>query len=120
MTKKQYDSVQYIAQEFKKSLERLIKKTSGGEISITHSYNSETNESILSYGLFQLQAELTIQKEKDGFYLTQRNKHKTLEEKTREKLKLKRSKTRRLSQDNLDKLTKKSLSSLREFYKKSK
>ena len=46
MTKKQYDSIQYVAQEFRKSLARLIQKTSGGEITITHSYNPNTNESI--------------------------------------------------------------------------
>ncbi|MBT4166093.1 hypothetical protein HOE04_03585 [archaeon] len=118
MKQKKYDSVQYVAQELRISLERTIKETSGGEITITHTYNPKTEESTISYNLFQLQAELTIQKEEEGFYLTQTNKHKSLEHKTKEKLKLKRSKARRLSKDNMDKLAKKSLQSLKDFYRK--
>ena len=122
MTQKSYHSIEYLAQEFKSSIEKLLEDKTGGSIKVklTHTLGKKTGH--INYSLSGISTAITLEKRENDFYLTQitqlNSNHET-KKTIEEKLKLQRVKTGRLSKTCLTQLANKSFSRLKTLYKNS-
>lgn len=122
MSEKFYDNVQYVGQELQSALRRLFRRKTGGEPRVSHSHNPSLKTSVVSYCICGVEARIYLSRKPEGYSIAHEvgfeGFKNTEPEATR--LKLKRSKRKRLSQRCMDELAQSSLEELKTFYRASK
>lgn len=118
MTKKDYDSVQYVGQRIRDSLENLIKRKAGGEINVKFSYNDKSKISHIDYSISGLHTRIDIFKQGKNFYLKQEivSNGDSRTGFSEDKLNLKKSRAGRISDDYADSIADSSLEKLKKYH----
>jgi len=120
MTNKSYDSPQYVAQKLRDSLEKLLEKKSGSKIFEVKNWEKpETNESFVSYKIMGVKTEITITKKgRRSLYAMSEeiSKGPSTKEFHSEELHPKRSNTKRISEQYMDKIARQSFTRFKKYH----
>ncbi len=120
MTHHSYGSMRYVGQEFHLALRRLFTKGQYGEIPIYHRDDEAKGESLLFYDTCGVEVRILISRTKDGYHLNTQVGFKgseDMEPRADRSLRLRRSKSGRLSQRVMDQVALESFRHMREFYR---
>jgi len=122
MSEKDYDSIDYIGFKIRESLRRMLLERVGAEVNITYSYIPNKDIGFITYSISKIISNITISRRKEKFHMLEEITSENFNSKQEYEgfMKLRRSKTGRLSGKYTDAVARRSLKRIKYFYEKSR